>query len=396
MNEYGDYARPDAPGNTVRVREENDRKFWEYRKVSSTDRGIRVQEQQTAEGSKGKTVSDSTFHRDGTFHTLTEAYDDKTKVMSEEHERRRLDPEALKGPDWHGDTGYRDRFLKDNAGKALLEDRSKVVDMRDDPQARIYGTRTITAEGSEDRLSFVNLVKDGGKPVHGTTTVLEDGSSHRSSMRTSDGVEVSIRSGKALIEANGEKFELDVSATNPSAVGRTQAGKDSFANLRNALASASETMPELHLGAQGAFGGLDILNGAVTLSRAKNPGQVAGGVGNIASGLGTLSEAAGQAVHSTRLINVLGKGGKALGIVGAVTGSVDGMYKISGGDTVGGVFSLAGAAGTGIAIGGSLAGASASIPVAGWVVAGVAVTGGIGWDLYQSNQAAHHTEPLEF
>ncbi len=405
--EYGDYDNPLAAGRAVTISEKGDQKQWTYRQVDDTAAGIRVRSQTGAEGSNGYLLEDGTYNEDGTYHSEMKVVDnDGVTTRQEIHDRSLVQPEDLTAEGgFPGDAAYAREFVQDNQGRRIFRDKAVVVDSKDDFKD-CYNLQRFTAEGSQDRLT--NVFRTGDRS---NTTILENpGSDVPARMRTDGGTEFQIdRVGQSYLLKDGKKVAIPADPAldgGPSPEGLADSSGGAFKNLFGAvknLGTSSDvdltTLADVRPGVAGGIGGLSILVGGASIYQSvveKDPGAALSGSSNIASGLGDLSSLGAKAVSSTRLTAALGVGGKALGAAGAVLGAGYGIYQIAQGDTVGGAFSLAAAAGTGLAVGASIAGVTGWVPVAGWAVAGVAIVGGVVYDLWKSDQEAHQTAELQF
>lgn len=411
--EYGDYDNPEDPGRSVTIVDDDDRRSWTYRQVDDTDAGVRVRSQTGVEGSEGYVLTDGTFNDDGTYESDTGFYDnDGVKIRSEYRERVQVaDPnEALSEEGlYFGDKRYADRFLEDNAGKPVYRESVRIVDAEND-FAGTFKVQRFTAEGSDQSLTNVFQTGQGTN-----TTIYEDpGSDTPSRLRVDGGAEFSVtRDGKAWTTVDGQRFQIpnaevpgeagDEGASNP--LGPLSTGSDStrylYASLKRFQDSAQDAADfgELHPKANGALGAAGVAVGGLSIVTGiaeGDIGSVLSGGSTTVGGLADLSSLGSKAVNGSRLSSALGTGGKVLGVGGAILGAAYGGYQISQGDTVGGLFSLTAAGGTGLAVGATIAGSTGWVPVAGWITAGVAVAGGFIYDLWRRDQEEHKTKELQF
>lgn len=417
--EYGDYDKPASAGRTVTITEDDGRTSWNYRRIDDTDKGIRVRSQTGVEGSEGHIVSDGTQNRDGTFASTTKFVDNEGVALRiEKRERSLVQPgDFTKEKGYHGDPAYAQEFAQDNAGRTIYKDKVAITDAKDDFK-HSYNLQQYTAEGSDSKLTSVF---QHGDPRN--TTVLEEGDSDTPArMKIEGGPEFSIdRKGQSYVEVDGRKVAIPKDkdlkeAPTPHGGAESSSGafKNLYATVKNldkvknasgATGDGADAAPELteflktHPKVSAGLGGLSVLAGGATIYsgvREGDAGDVLSGSSALAGGLGDLSALGSKVVSSSKLTSVLGAGGKALGAAGAVLGAGYGVYQISQGEMVEAGFTLAAAAGTGLAVGAGIAGVTGWVPVAGWAVAGVAIVGGVVYDLWKADREAHKTHELEF
>ncbi len=402
--EYGDYDDPTQQGRSVVITEQDDKKFWTYNRTDATDTGVRIQSQTSLQGSEAHVLSDTTLNRDGTFRTRTRQIDDEgVTTRVEERERRRVDPsEFADSTQYHGNQAYGEEFLKNNQGRQIYEDQVMVVDDADNYK-NSFNQRTYSAEGSNDKLT--TLSQTGTRSM---TTILEDPDSDTPArLRVNDGPEFAIDSkDQAYVNVDGERVALPGgtdTAGGPGAKDALKSGASSSRKLYGAinnlgareLADLADNHPKL-AGVLSTVGvvinGANIVQGAID----GNGGAVLGGSAGLSSSLGELSSLGSKVLTNSSLTGALKVGGRALGGAGAVLGYAYGLHQVANGEPVQGGFTIAAAAGSGLAVGATIAGASSWIPVAGWALAGVAVVGGFTYDLWHSHQEAHKTHDLQF
>lgn len=401
--EYGDYDNPQEPGRSVVIIEDDDKKFWTYNRTDATDTGVRVRSQTSLQGSQAHILSDTTVNRDGTGHSTTKHVNHEGATTRIEERSRRLADESDRHPNgtlFVGDQGYADKFARETQGRDIYVDEVSVVDAADVQNS--YTLKEYTAEGSNDRIS--TLTQTGNLT---TTTVYEDPDSDTPArMRINGGDEILLGADdKIVIEgANGERVDLGVIAgSGPGPKDALKSGASATRKLYGALnnlgareiADLADNHPRLAgvLSTVGlAINGSNVVQGLLD----GNGGAVLGGAAGGTSALGELSSLGSKVLSTSRLTSALKVGGRALGAAGALLTVGYGVHQISKGETVQGAFSVAAGVGSGIAVGATIAGASAWVPVAGWAIAGVAVVGGLAYDLWSSHNEEHQTKDLQF
>lgn len=402
--EYGDYDNPQEPGRSVVITEDDDKKFWTYNRTDATDTGVRVQSQTSLQGSQAHILSDTTINRDGTGRSETRQVNHEGATTRIETRERRLADESDRHPNgtlFVGDQGYATRFAEETRGRDVYVDEVSVVDSADVKNS--YTLKEYSAEGSNDKISV--LTQTGNLS---TTTVYEDPDSETPArMRINGGDEILLGADDkvSVLGADGERVDLGSIAAGegPGATGMLKSSASATRKLYGALnnlgARELADLADNHPRLAGALSTIGLVINGNNLVRGLvdgDAGAVLGGAAGGSSALGELSSLGSKVLSASRLTSALKVGGRALGAAGAVLGVGYGLYQMSQGDTVQGAFSVAAGLGSGLAVGASIAGASAWVPVAGWAVAGVAVVGGLVYDLWSSHNEEHQTKDLQF